>query len=399
MKNKYLILILTIVSLVFCGVFLTVTSHYINEYDYNFNIQISNLIYEIKKEYPEIDEKRLIEVLNTEEVMDNKLLRDYGIDINTESISKSNQLIINKLILSNIIIIMFFTIIVLLIIVIYNKYINYHIVKITQYVEEINKKNYKLDIISNGENSLSLLQNEIYKTMVMLKEAAENSLSDKQQLKDSLSDISHQLKTPLTSISIMLDNIIDDSNMPSNIREDFILDIKREITNINFLVQNILKLSKFDANTINFTKEYIDINKLINETVQKVSVLSDLKNINIKISCDKGMKIKGDFKWEVEALTNILKNCVEHAYENSQVIIEATDNRIYSIISIQNQGDTIDSNDIKHIFERFYKGKNSNKDSVGIGLSLAKTIIEKDNGTISVESKDNITEFKVKYFN
>lgn len=399
MKNKYLMFLITICTLIFGIILLSTTNYYIKAYDYNYNIVINNLIYEVKKEYPEIDGKYLIEVLNKEEVMNNRLLKDYGIDIEVESISKSNQVIIRDLINANIVIILVFFIVIIIIYVIYNKYINHRISNITKYVEEINKKNYKLDILSNGENSLSLLQNEIYKTMVMLKESADNSLLDKKQLKDSLSDISHQLKTPLTSISIMLDNIIDDPNMPSNIREEFILDIKREITNINFLVQNILKLSKFDANTINFAEERIDIQKLLDETVQKVSVLSDLKNINISVSCDRGMKIKGDFKWEVEALTNILKNCVEHAYENSEVIIKATDNRIYSIISIKNEGSTIDSKDINHIFERFYKGKNSSKDSVGIGLSLAKTIIEKDNGNISVESKNNITEFRVKYFN
>ena len=127
--------------------------------------------------------------------------------------------------------------------------------EITQYIEEINRKNYKLNIDDNTEDELSILKNEVYKTTIMLKEQAENSLNDKVNLKNSLSDISHQLKTPLTSITIMLDNIIDNPNMDQETRSEFIKDVKREITNINFLVQALLKLSKFDTNTIKFTNK------------------------------------------------------------------------------------------------------------------------------------------------
>lgn len=399
MKNKYLIIILSVFSLIYGSTIIISTNFFIKEYDYNYSLLLNNIIDEIHNQNPEIDKQKIIEILNKKELKESNTLKEYGIDINKESIGLSTQHVLNKLIIANSVFIIIYLLIIVIIIITYNHIINKRIRKITKYVEEINKKNYKLDIISNGENSLSLLQNEIYKTMVMLKESADNSLNDKQQLKDSLSDISHQLKTPLTSISIMLDNIIDNADMEPAIREDFILDIKREIMNINFLVQNILKLSKFDANIIDFSSEYIEVKELINETVKKVLVLSDLKNIKIDVKCDKDMKIKGDFKWEVEALSNILKNCVEHAEFGSIVKIHATDNRIYAIISIEDQGTTIDSQDINHIFERFYKGKNSTKDSIGIGLALAKTIIEKDNGAISVESKDNITEFKIKYFN
>ena len=160
-------------------------------------------------------------------------------------------------------------------------------------------------------------------------------------------------------------------------------------------MQNILKLSKFEANTINFSSEYIHVKDLIAESVRNVSALSDLKNVKVEVKCDKSMKIKGDFKWEIEALTNIIKNSIEHATSDSTVTITATDNRIFGIISINNKGETIPKKEIPHIFERFYKGTNSNKDSVGIGLALAKTIIEHDGGTISVESQDNETEFKL----
>ena len=399
MKNKIVILIGSIISLFFLMLLAINTNNFIKEYDYNYNIIVNNLVSEIKKKYPEVSTNNIIAILNKKHLGDDNALKEYGIDIRKESVSLSNQATIDNMYISNAIIIIVYAAVLLIFFLIYNKIVNNKITEITKYVEEINRKNYKLDILSNKENSLSLLQNEIYKTMVMLKEAADNSLNDKKQLKDSLSDISHQLKTPLTSIGIMLDNIIDDPMMEESVREDFILDIKREINNINFLVQNILKLSKFDANTITFSEEYISVQKIIDESVKNVLPLTDLKDVKIAVKCDKSLKIKGDLKWEIEALTNVVKNCVEHANEQSTVSITATDNRILAIISIKNAGNTIPKEEISHIFERFYKGKNSSKDSVGIGLALSKTIVERDGGTISVESKNNETEFKIKYFN
>ena len=232
----------------------------------------------------------------------------------------------------------------------------------------------------------------------MLKESAENSNQDKINLKKSLEDISHQLKTPLTSILILLDNLIDDQNMNIETRNDFLTDIKREIININFLVQSILKLSKFDANTIHFIKEETTLNKIIKEAVKNVSTLCDLRNIKIEINGDEDAKIICDAKWQIEAITNILKNSIEHSQDNHKIVVKYEKNNIYSNIEIQDYGEGISKKDLKHIFERFYKGENASKDSIGIGLALSKTIIEEDNGTISVESNENGTKFTIKYY-
>ena len=254
------------------------------------------------------------------------------------------------------------------------------------------------DICSFLEDELSILKNELYKTTVMLRELADNSLNDKRELKKALEDISHQLKTPLTSILIILDNLIDDPEMDKDIREDFIKDIKREINGINFLVQSILKLSKLDTNTINFIEDEIELNKIVIEAIKNVSMLSDLRNVNVNLKIKSNSVIKCDFKWQVEAISNILKNCIEHSNENSDVIVIIEDNKVYSKIIIKDNGGGIAKEDLPHIFERFYKGKNATSDSIGIGLSLAKTIIEKDNGTISVQSSDKGSIFEIKYF-
>ena len=233
----------------------------------------------------------------------------------------------------------------------------------------------------------------------MLKEESYNSSKDKDNIKKSIEDISHQLKTPLTSIGIMLDNIIDDSNMDANVRNDFINEINREINNINFLVKSLLKLSRFDINAVNYNNDFNNIKLIVNKVVNNVSTLSDLKNIKVNINIQDDFNLYCDFNWQVEALTNIVKNSIEHSFKDKNIIINAFDEKLYSKIEITNYGIGINDKDIKHIFDRFYKGENSNEDSFGIGLSLAKTIIEKNNGKISVLSKKNDkTTFTIKYY-
>ena len=269
---------------------------------------------------------------------------------------------------------------------------------IIKYIEQINRRNYELEIDSISEDELSILKNEIYKTAVMLKEAALNSNKDKLNLKKSLEDISHQLKTPLTSILVLLDNLIDEPDMDFSIRNDFIIDIKRNVININFLVQALLKLSKFDANTVHFIKKENDLEMIVKEAIKNVSTLCDLRNINIKLNTLENAKVECDAKWQIEAITNIIKNAIEHSKDNSSIIINIDNNRVYSKIEVIDFGDGISKRDIKHIFERFYKGENATSNSIGIGLALAKTIIEEDKGTIAVESNESNTKFTIKYF-
>ena len=266
------------------------------------------------------------------------------------------------------------------------------------YNKKINNKNYEINIEENEEGNLSILKNELYKTTIMLKEQAENSYNDKINLKSSLEDISHQLKTPLTSINIMLDNILDNPEMDDETKLDFITDIKRETNNINFLIQALLKLSKFDTNTVKFNKEENDLKQIINEAIKNVSVLCDLKNIKIIFNCENNLNLICDKKWQIESLTNIIKNCVEYSEENNKININVENNKIYYLIKIKDYGKEINKKDLNHIFERFYKGKNSKNDSIGIGLALSKAIIEKNNGKVWAESNENETIFYVQYF-
>mgnify|MGYP004595823097 FL=1 len=402
MKNK-IELKKYIISTLIVFICLFVLFLFLNIYEYktytkNFNNKISAIINVIKKDYPKITDKEIIKILNNDTLKTNDFFNKYGIDVNNKSILIKNDRDYHKFLAINL---SFLTITVVILLIIYIRY-NYKkekdIKDIIKCIEQINKKNYEIQIDSISEDELSILKNEIYKTTIMLKEAAENSSKDKLNLKKSLEDISHQLKTPLTSILVMLDNIIEDSNMEEKIRNDFIVDIKRNVLNINFLVQSLLKLSKFDANAIHFVKQENDLKTIIEESIKNVSTLCDLRNINIKLNIKENSKIICDDKWQIEALTNIIKNAIEHSKNNSNIIINIENNNVYSMIEVIDFGEGIAKKDIKHIFERFYKCKNTKTDSIGIGLALAKTIIEEDKGTISVESNKLETKFIVKYY-
>ncbi len=395
MKNKtikkyilsLIILLIFNVSLIFI----------LNRYEYkmytkNYNDKINSIISNIKNKYPNIEESDIIEIINNEEDSED-ILSKYGID----SITKNDK-VNNKIRIISLIIIITFDSLIILIFYLYDKNKSKKIKEITKMISKINNRQFDIDINDFNEGELSILKNEISKTTTMLRQVADNSVKDKLNLKDSLGDISHQLKTPLTSITIMIDNILDNPDMNEKTRKKFLINIKREILNINFLVMSLLKLSKFDANVVKFNKESVYLKDIIIESIKNVSMIKELKNITIKVSGDDNIKLLCDFKWQVESITNILKNSIEHTSEYGTVEVNYSENKLYTRILIKDNGKGIDSGDLPHIFDRFYKGENGSDDSFGIGLSLSKTIIEKEGGSITVKSTPNIgTIFTIKY--
>lgn len=402
MKNKIELKKMCLTSCIVIIIFLITFSILIYKqyktYTYNFNQKIAGIIDNVLEKYPDIEKREIVEILNSSDKTNNEILREYGIELDKDSVILENNTDFQKFIIIDVSTLIVFILILSIIVFKYNHSESKKINEITKYIEEINRGNYKLNIEENTEDELSILKNELYKITIKLKEVAENSQKDKTTLKDSLSDISHQIKTPITSILIMLDNILSDENMPEDIKKDFIKDIKREIVNMKFLVKSILKLSKIDSNSIKFIKKEVFIKDIINEAVKNVSMLSELKNIEIIVLGDDSIKTICDLKWQVEAITNILKNCIEHSYENKKIYINYNQNNMYTELKIEDNGTGIDAKDLPHIFERFYKGKNSSSDSVGIGLALSKSIIESNNGYIQVDSKLNKgTTFIIKY--
>lgn len=395
--KKYLIQIL-IVVIVFLISFIFISKLEYNEYKRNFNYKINGIFLLLQEKYPDITKDDLIKILNSDNSKTN-ILKEYGYDIEIDSLLIQNDKLNVRYNIYKVVIIGLCLVTLIYLFVTSHLESDKEIDKIIRLLEKINHKNYELNIDELSEDKLSILREEIYKTTIMLKENADNSLKDKINIKNSLQDISHQLKTPLTSINIMLDNISDDPNMKVEVREEFIRHIKREMASITFLVQAILKLSRFESNTITFYPKEVSVQKIIDAVTSNVSNLSDLKNVCIVVDNKCKNRIKCDFKWQVEALTNILKNAIEYSYDNNKVILECNDNNLYTEFRIKDFGKGMSAEDTINIFKRFYKGKNADKDSIGIGLSLSKAIIEKDNGQIVVESKkEKGTIFIIKYF-
>ena len=395
MKNKRMVILIIIITLVYLFAFNMIYLYQETIYKEKYNKFVNNIIYVVKKNYPNVSNKELSDILNGKS--EYNYLNEYGIDVDNEfalmSMNNGNRkiLIINNAVFG------LFILILIVILISRNNYENKKLEEIIHLIEEINKKNYNLNINGTDETMISKLKNEIYKTVVMLKNDAENSLKDKIIIKTYLEDISHQLKTPLTVISIALDNLIDNPNMDEKSRNEFISKIAKENANINNLVQNLLKLSRFDINVINFDNKNISVKDLLDKSIDKVSLVADLKNIDIKLNISNDFNLNVDPNWQIEAISNIIKNAIEHSSENDAVYVFAEDNKIYSKIEIINNG-VIDDKELNKIFDRFYTNKKGYSESVGIGLSLAKNIIEKNNGKIDVNSKDGKTAFIIKYY-
>ena len=394
-KSIIISLVITIIFSIFMAI---INIYEYKEYTKNFNKNIASIIDVIQSKYPEISTDEIIGILNSEKIPQNNSLKKYGIDLEKNTVILENNKINNKFIKIEIILLITTSISLLIVFMLYEKKQDKEIDKITKYLEAINDKNYTLKIDENSEEELSILKNELYKVTVMLRENASNTLKDKINLKRALEDISHQLKTPLTSILIILDNLIDNPEMDYQTRVEFLHDLKRETTRIQSLIQSILKLSKFDSNTVQFIKQDIYLKQIVDEAIKNTGSLADLKNIKINVEGNKKIKLNCDLLWQIEAITNILKNCIEHSKENTQIDIKYNNNSVYSYITITDYGEGISKEDLPHIFERFYRGKNSSNESIGIGLSLSKTIIESNNGIVSVESNSDKTTFIIKYF-
>lgn len=365
-------------------------------YTSKVNTVVSNILATIKNEYPNISEEKIIDILNGNDFNDNSnILSQYGFDENISSVfelEKHNRA---------------FTIIIILIVVISNSAIIYlmyiyilnrkkNIDKLITYLDNINNNNYTLEIEDNIEDELNSLKNELYKLTVMLKSRTDDSIKQKEMVYSLVSDISHQLKTPLTSMQILLDNLNESKNMDEATRDRFIFEVSRKAESMNWLIKSLLKLSKLDAKAVEFKEDKIDLKYMIEDIANDLDIMAEVRNISIQLNCKENATIIADLAWNKEAIQNIVKNAIEHARENVKITL--SDNKVYSKIEIEDDGDGINEKDIKHIFDRFYKSQNASEDSIGIGLALSKSIIERQNGYISVESKENKgTKFVVKY--
>ena len=400
LKRKTLIKVLLtniVIVLLFIIIFVVVIKMQNKVYSKIVNEKINDIINNVMEKYPEVKEEDILKIINNRDDSSENILEKYGYDDELSYIKELRENI-NKNLINTAVLIGIFGIASLSIFMRYVLIQEKELKEIKEYIKEVNNKNYSLKIEDNKDGELSRLRNELYKTTVILREAAENSEEEKEKLSIAIADISHQLKTPLTSIRIMLDNISDNPDMPQEIREDFIQDISKQVEHMSSLVISLLKIAKFDAGTIKMENEEIDAKKLIDSVINNLAILIEIKEIEVITKIDEKAIFIADYKWQQEALTNILKNAIEHSQPKSNIYIIVENTSIFLEIKIKDEGQGIEQKDLKHIFERFYKAKNCNEDSIGIGLSLAKTIIEQNNGYIKATSEvGKGTLFEIKY--
>lgn len=265
------------------------------------------------------------------------------------------------------------------------------------YLRTISNGQYSLDVRDNQEGELSILKNEIYKVTLMLSKQSDYLNQDKKRLADALSDISHQLKTPLTSMLVMID-LLSQQNLTEEKRIEFTGNIEKQLERMDWLLSSLLKLSKIDAGTAIFKKETIVVEDLVLQSLEPLRIPIELKNQDLLITGENSVTFIGDQDWTSEALINILKNCVEHTPAEGRISIHYTENPLYTEILIEDTGKGISREDLPNIFKRFYRGKNASKNSIGIGLAMAHTVIESQQGSLDVKSElGKGTQFSIKF--
>lgn len=267
---------------------------------------------------------------------------------------------------------------------------------LNDYLSLVCKGIYDMNIDDNTEGELSILKNNLYKVITLLQSQNEYLKNDKLYLADSIADISHQLKTPLTSMMMMCELLENEENPDK--RQEFVAVINNQLSKMKWLITNILKISKLDADATEFKREEVSISKVLDDSLKPFVLTSELKNIAIQNGANDFI-FNGDESWTVEAVSNIVKNCLEHTNDGGKIIIASDSTNLYNKLTISDNGCGIAKEDLPHIFERFYHGKNSSKDSVGIGLALAKTVFEKENASVSVESEQGRgSVFEIRFY-
>ena len=416
-KNKQAVksLLLTgVVLVVGVVVYMSWIGRYTHKYKNIENTYIRCIMENVISQYPDFDMEEVAIILNksyselesstTSEEFDS-ILRKNGITDNTFYIKDMSD-IRNVNIIVSTLIIGVMSVLFIICFYIYLRRRKNAIVQLQDYMDKISRGNYELEINDNSEDELSSLKNSLYKIMVYMKEQADSARIKKVMLAQSVSDISHQLKTPLTSTQILLDNLNDNPDMEYATRKKFIYEALNQVNGMSWMIVTMLKLSRIDAGVVEFNNETISINKIIEEAVGNLEVIAEIKNVNIEKYIDNhnenklnksDIYINGDYNWNRKALQNIIKNAIEHSNDKGTVKINITDNDVYTAVYITNRGDKLSDQRQKQIFERYYSEAKYEDNSMGIGLPLAKAVIEKQGGYISVESDDEETVFIVKY--
>lgn len=268
---------------------------------------------------------------------------------------------------------------------------------LSEKIDGILFRNEKMEMEEYREGELSVLASEVYKMTVRLREQADALQKDKEDLSELIADISHQLKTPLTSMGLISSLAASDNTSPEK-RRELLNGQTLLIERMQWLISSLLKLSAIDAGTVEFSKEKITARELINKACEPFMISMDIKGQSLKIVCD-DETLEADLKWTAEAVGNVIKNCTEHTPDGGEVTVRATENPLYTELAVSDTGSGISKKDLPHVFERFYKGENASSQSAGIGLALARTITVFQGGILTAANgKNGGAEFVFRFY-
>lgn len=248
------------------------------------------------------------------------------------------------------------------------------------------------------EGELSILENEINKLLTRLGEQNRELKKDRQYLADSLTDLSHQLRTPLTSMNLIV-SMLEAGEADAEKQFAYFGRLRRLLGKVQWLIEVLLKLSKLDADAIRFERQECGLTSLTADALLTVEIPMELKGVVAVTDIAEDAVLRVDRKWTLEAVENIIKNCLEHTPEGGKILISGSRNALYTELVIADTGEGIAKEDLPHIFERFYKGKNSSDESVGIGLALAAAIVAKQGGVLQAKNREEGgAEFVLRFY-
>lgn len=233
------------------------------------------------------------------------------------------------------------------------------------------------------EGELAILQTQLQKLLVKLRQSSARDQEDKAFLRDSIADISHQLRTPMTSLNLiaaMLPEVGADSVRQRELQQQ----LNQLLQRIDWLVDALLNLAKIDAGTAYFRRNTLDAAQVLRQAAEPLEIAREIRGITLQVTGSGSYT--GDGAWSAEALGNILKNCMEHVPQGGKILVEISQTPLYTQLCLQDTGPGFAPDDLPHLFERFYKGHNAAANSFGIGLALAQRIISAQNGTIRAQN-------------
>lgn len=407
MRNKELqsiIIKIIVFQLLFGMIVVILVNNYIDKINTAIIEQNQGLLGNLLSGHPELEQELIPYItkdISQERIkLGEEILEKYGY---IKELNKYSQPLLKDIVpsLYSILFVMIVLFTLLLIIIInleYNK-IYAKIRKVSTAAEKVVEGDFHVYLKDEGEGEFNILNHQFNQMANRLENSLETLKKEKVFLKNTISDISHQLKTPLSSLIMLNDLMLEDKEMDDLVRTTFLQRSKAQLERMEWLIINLLKVARIEAGAIEFKKEKIYLKDVVDLALETLRPKFNIDNVSVETP--KGFKgiFYGDKEWTVEALINILKNSLEHSGEKKNVEIKLEETPLFSNITIRDYGEGIDAKDLPHIFKRFYRTNTRLKsDSIGIGLNLAKLIIESQEGSVSVKSvKGKGTTFTISF--